>query len=267
MSVWARARKSTIGIVVASGMLLVACGGGGGGKGKPMVADPTPPDDTESAWSGDDAGAPSAEGEGSSGSGAPAADSSDTPSGAAILQGNEDGARALLAQFVAPDADHGAQTRSLRPTSNDYKTLFDAKTAAKIEAAQAKDWDSNKAVIKPKPGQTEVKVWSATGSDLAKGAGNAKEFPDGYKKVAKHLAPSALFFRFKFVEAGKETGTAYDGLAFVNGHWVIAPKPWRAIEGKSGGGMEDEDAAPAKAEKPAAKKKPKAGKGGKKKKK
>src|SRR5690606_9226881 len=99
----------------------------------------------------------------------------------------------------------------------------------------AKDWDSNKAVIKPKPGQTEVKVWSATGADLANGTGNAVEFPGGYKKIAKHLAPTVLFFRFKFVEAGKETGTAYDGLAFINGHWVIAPKPWRAIEGKSGG--------------------------------
>ena len=45
----------------------------------------------------------------------------------------------------------------------------------------------NKAVIKPKPNQTEVKVWSATGGDLASGKGNAKEFPAGYKKVAKHL--------------------------------------------------------------------------------
>ncbi len=260
MSFWSRG-----GIVVAAGLLLVACGGGAA-KGKPMVAD-SPTSDTDLPWYGDDAGVTSAEGDTAPSTetetGSSPSTSSEAPSGAAILQGNDDGARALLAQFVAPNADHLALTRSLRPTSADYKTMFDAKTASKIEAAQAKDWDSNKAVIKPKAAQTEIKVWSATGADLAKGTGNAKEFPAGYKKVAKHLAPSVLFFRFKFVEPGKDTGTAYDGLAFVNGHWAIAPKPWRAMEGKAGSMEEEETTAaekPEKAEKPAAKKKKPKGK-------
>jgi len=248
---------------VLAGALLVACGGGGRVKGPPLSPDNASgiddsadggsdfPASAFSASSDSDAGAPASSGA----SDLPASTPSDTPpsSGANILQGNEDGARALLTQFVAPNADHAALTRSLRPTTADYKTLFDAKTAAKVEAAQAKDWNSNKAVIKPKPAQTEVKVWSATGSDLAKGVGNAKEFPGGYKKVAKHLAPSVLFFRFKFVEPGKEVGTAYDGLAFVNGHWIIAPKPWRPFESKA---SDDDDSAPEKAPK----KKPKGGK-------
>ena len=261
MSVWARAGKSAFGIVVLAGTMLIACGGRGGAKGEPMVADPATPSDLETP-ADEDGGVTPVDDDGSTSSagGAPAAEPGDAPSAAAVLQGNEEGARALLAQFVASNADHAALTRSLRPTSSDYKSLFDAQAAAKIEAAQAKDWDSNKAVIKPKPGQTEVKVWGATGADLAKGTGNAKEFPAGYKKVAKHLAPSVLFFRFKFVEAGKETGTAYDGLAFVNGHWVIAPKPWRAMEGKSGEAMGDEADAPARPEKPAGKKKKPKGK-------
>ena len=67
----------------------------------------------------------------------------------------------------------------------------------------------------------------------------------GYKKVAKHLAAGVTFYRFKFVETGKETGTAYDGLAFVNGHWVIALHPWKAM-GPGGKGDDDsgEPAAP-----------------------
>ena len=44
-----------------------------------------------------------------------------------------------------------------------------------------------------------------------------------------------------------------DGLAFVNGHWVIAPKPWRAIEGKT---SVDDEPAPTH-DKPPPKKKPK----------
>jgi pimeloyl-ACP methyl ester carboxylesterase len=159
-----------------------------------------------------------------------------------VSSGDEEGAQTLLKQFVSPDADHVALTRSLRPSSADYKSLFDASTAPKVEAAQAKDWDAGNAVIKPKPGQTEVKVWSASGADLAAGKGNAKEFPGGYKKVAKHLAADVMFFRFKFVEAGKDIGTAYDGLAFVNGHWVIAPKPWRAIDGGNAEKDEEEGA-------------------------
>jgi hypothetical protein len=227
-----------------------------------MVADPTPsatdesPGETSPTEPASDAAAGDV-----AGADAAAASRAEQPE-APVLEGTDDGARELLSQFVAPNADHAALTRALRPTAGDYKVLFDAQTAPKIEAEQAREWNSNKAVIKPKPGQTEVKVWSATGSDLSKGTGNAKEFPGGYKKIAKHLAPDVLFFRFKFVEPGKDTGTAYDGLAFINGRWVIAPKPWRALEGKGGGTDSDADekASSNKGSKPKPKSKPKRGK-------
>jgi len=246
-----------LGLALSATIGIAACGGGGGGKSKPLS-----PDTASEEKDDPDAGLPgfSSGGDGADG-GASAGGGGDSKN-AAILQGNEDGAQALLKQFVSPSADHAALTRSLRPTTSDYKTLFDAQTAAKVEAAQAKDWDSGKAVIKPaKDSQTEIKIWSATGSDLAKGTGNAKEFPGGYKKVAKHLSQSQLFFRFKFVEAGQDKGTAYDGLAFVNGHWVITPKPWKAIDGKGGddeegGGGGDAPAPPTKT-KPKPKGKPK----------
>lgn len=187
------------------------------------------PDASEKAWAHE---------ESDGGGGAPAA--SGGPA-----QGNEEGAKTLLAQFVAPNADHAALTKSLKPTSADYKALFDEATAPKVESAQAKDWESGKAAIKPGEGQTEVKIASATGADLAAGKGAAKEFPGGYKKLGKHLSPTVTFFRFKFVKPGEDSGTAYDGLAFVNNHWVIAPKPFRALDGK--GGMDDAaDEPPAK---------------------
>jgi hypothetical protein len=227
---------------------LSACGPKNAAK-EPMVADST----ASEMSSGDDAGAAAAAGD--TDGGAESAGESDAGAGAAgilaagttgggkdvIAQGDEEGAQALLKQFVAPNADHAALTKSLKPTTSDYKALFDAATAAKVEAAQAKDWATNKAVIKPKQGQTDVKLWSASGADLVAGKGSAKEFPAGYKKIAKHLAPTVLFYRFKFVEGGKDQGTAYDGLAFVNSHWVIAPKPWRALEKG-----DDEDAPPKK---------------------
>jgi hypothetical protein len=229
-------------------------------------AKPKPAADVPAATSESDAGDSTASTTGASDAGAPGSTDSELPalgadetkseSGGSLsmLQGNEEGAKAMLAQFVAPNADYLALTRSLRPTKEDYVTMFDAKTASKVEASQAKEWNTNKAVIKPKPGQTEIKVWAATGAELAKGTGNAKEFPAEYKKLGKHLAPALTFFRFKFVEPGKDTGTAYDGLAFVQGHWAIAPKFWKALEGK-GAKDDDSDASP-----PPAKTKPKGGK-------
>lgn len=164
--------------------------------------------------------------------------------GTSLAKGTEEGAKALLAQFVAADADHVALTRSLKPTTNDYKALFDSETAKKVETGQSKDWASGKAAVRPKQGQTEVKLTSATGADIASWSGNAKEFPAGYKKIGKHLSPTVTFFRFKFVEPGKDTGTAYDGLAYVNGHWVISLHPYLALEGKAMGPDEGSDETP-----------------------
>jgi hypothetical protein len=167
---------------------------------------------------------------------------------AEIASGTEDGAKSLLKQFVAPNADHAALSKSLRPTAADYKALFDDTTAPKMESAYAKEWDAGHVVIKPKHDkQSEVRIWGATGAELAEGKGHAKEFPGGYKKIAKHLSATVTFYAFKFVERGKDAGMAYDGLAYVNGHWVIVPKPFH-VEG--GDEKADKPEKPAHPDKP-----------------
>lgn len=250
-----RSSMALAGVIALTARALLACGGGGA-SGPPLMPDPVAEVDG-GAEEREDAAASAPTAEVTSLPPLPAAEpapvASADASAPAPPSGSEEDARALLQQFVAAGADHAALTRSLRPQSKDFKALFDPGAAKKVEAAQTKDWDSNKAVIKPKPAQTEVRLWSATGAELAKGTGNAKEFPGGYKKVGKHLSPSAVYYRFKFVEPGKDVGTAYDGLAYVNGHWVIVPKPWRAIEGNAG--SDDDDATTTRPEK-APKKKP-----------
>lgn len=193
---------------------------------------------TEPNWEGD-SGTPSTSPEG----GTPIAE---------VASGTEEGAKSLLKQFVDPKADHVALSKSLRPTAADYKALFDDATAPKMESAYAKEWDSGKMVIKPKnEKQTEVKIWGATGAELAIGGGHSKDFPGGYKKIGKHLAPAVTFYAFKFVEPHKDSGMAYDGLAYVNGHWVITPKPFHYQEG--GEDKPDKPEKPEKPEKPAGK--------------
>ena len=228
-------------------LLVAAACGGGSGNGKPPLEpsnDGLPADDGGAPATVDpDAAAPVAEATADGG----ALEPLPAPPVAAAVpveqKEGEDGVKAFLNQFVAANADYPGLTKGLHPSSADYKAMFDASTASKVESSQAKDW--TKATIRPgKAGQTEVKVWSATGADLAAGKGNAKDFPEQYKKFGRHLVPGLTYWRFKFVEPGKDVGTAYDGLAFVNGHWAIAPRPWRALEKAT-----DEDEKPKKKKK------------------
>src|SRR5689334_7155400 len=207
--------------IITTAVIFAACGGG---KKPNNVQALTPSEDD----AGEGFGNAFSDGDGGSGEGGAAEPVADG--------GTEAAAKSMLEQFVKPGAYHAGLTKQLRPTSADYKAMFDDASAAEVEAAIAKEWDSGKALIQPTAKQTEVKVWGATGADIAAGKGNAAQFPNAYKKVGEHLQPAQMYFTFKFVTPGTDKGLAFDGLAFVNGHWVIAFKPWRGLEGGDGGG-------------------------------
>ncbi len=140
-----------------------------------------------------------------------------------------EGAKALLGRFVAEGADTEALSRALRPTAEDYRALFVADAAGQAEKAYAPAWDAGQIVVRPKAGQTEVLLFEATTDQIKVGDPAAESFPGGYKDVAASFAPGVTLYRFKFVAPGETTGMAFDGLAHVNGRWVIVPKPWRAL--------------------------------------
>ncbi len=70
-----------------------------------------------------------------------------------------------------------------------------------------------------KPGQTEILI---TGPEL-------KDLPGGYGKAIEHFKPGVEIYGFKYVEPGKTTGMAYDGLFRRDGQWFFLPKAWRAF--------------------------------------
>jgi hypothetical protein len=141
--------------------------------------------------------------------------------------GTDAGAEALLKEFLKPGADHAALTRQLRPTKADYDTIFQSELAAKADSVYTPAWDGGQMVVAPKPNQTELKLFSASTDELKSWTGAAADFPEGYKQVAEQLKPGVKVYRFKFVEPGQDLGMAFDGLAYINGHWRIFPKPWR----------------------------------------
>lgn len=149
---------------------------------------------------------------------------------AALAQpGTEAEATKLLQEFLKPGADPKTLSKQLRPTPADYAAVFEADVAKTVEAVYAPAWEAGQLVVAPKPGQTEVKVFSATSEEMKAGTGSAADFPGGWKQVAPKLKPGLTIYRFKFVEPGKDLGMAFDGLIHVNGHWRIFPKPWRAL--------------------------------------
>ncbi len=146
--------------------------------------------------------------------------------------GTEAGAKSLLQEFLKPGADLPALSKQLRPTAADYAAVFDADLSAKMESTYGPAWDGGKIVIAPKPGQSELKLFSATSDEMKSWTGSAHDFAGGWKQVAPKLKPGVTIYRFKFVEPGKDLGMAFDGLIYVNGNWRIFPKPWRAMATK-----------------------------------
>jgi hypothetical protein len=148
--------------------------------------------------------------------------------------GTKDGARALLQEFMKPDADRKKLTMELRPTKEDYRAFYaDESTAARAETYFDKLWSGGNAVVAPKEGQTELKLVSATTEELKNSQGEASEFPGGLVSLAStdNIKPNLTIHAFKFVKPGESMGMAFEGLTHVNGHWRLFPKPWRFMEG------------------------------------
>ena len=149
--------------------------------------------------------------------------------GNADFPAGDEGARQLLMTFFDQTVDPASLTMSLKPEPADYQAYFAGAAADKALAGYEGLWGSNP-VIAPKPGQTELLLVKATTDELKAGAPAAQEFPGGYGDIADKLNPGHTVYRFKFVEPGESMGMAFDGLVHVNGHWVLFPKPWRAVE-------------------------------------
>lgn len=148
--------------------------------------------------------------------------------------GTKDGARALLGEFLKPGADLKQLTMELRPTREDYRSFYaDESTANRAEAFFDKLWNSGDAVVAPKEGQTELKLYSATVEELKNDGGEYAEFPTALRALADgNLKPELTIYAFKFVKPGDSAGMAFEGLTHINGRWRLFPKPWRFMEAK-----------------------------------
>lgn len=141
--------------------------------------------------------------------------------------GTPEGGKALVTAIItAPE--RSAFITKLKPSQADLEALFDASVVPALSAHVDKMFAAV-GEIKIKPDQTDVLFVSATSEDFKAEAEPAKSFPGGYAKIAAKLKPGITWYAWKYVVPGDKIGMAYDGLAYVNGHWVWVAKPFRAV--------------------------------------
>ena len=156
--------------------------------------------------------------------------SSSKPAAPAAAPGSMEEAQQLLNAFVEPGADHLALTQALLPTEAEVKAVYGEPLASAMWAGYQQQMGPGVSFA-PKEGQTEVLMVYATTRELFDRKPVLEEFPGGYKDVLQYFKIDVPIVRFKFVKPGESLGFAFDGLIYLNGRWVIMPKPWRALPG------------------------------------
>lgn len=137
-------------------------------------------------------------------------------------------AKDLLNKFFEPNADFKKLTADLKPTSADYAAYFDTSVAAEAEKNYDTLWNNSPA-FQPQAGQTELLLYKATTEEIKNKTGEGADFPGGYADVIDKIKPNQTIYHFKFVKPGETLGMAFDGLVYINSHWVLFPKPWKTI--------------------------------------
>jgi hypothetical protein len=154
----------------------------------------------------------------------------EVPSGQARGQypGTEDGLKKLMGEFLADGGSNAEKlSNMLRPVAEDYAAVFEGDFGKKAAETYKEPWEKGLLTLKPKPGQTEIKVLSVTTEDLKSRSERSREFPGGWQEMAPHLKAGLTIYLVRFTEPGKERGQRFDGLIYVNERWRIFPKPWR----------------------------------------
>jgi len=116
----------------------------------------------------------------------------------------------------------------LKPQDGDFTRVFVGDAAAKARDGYMQMWTSPPGPL-GKRGQTEVHAFATTADAFKTENEFSQQFPGGYRKIADHLDPNLIWVAFKFVEPGRTSGMAYDGLVWLDGRFAWFPKPWRIL--------------------------------------
>jgi hypothetical protein len=132
-----------------------------------------------------------------------------------------------LLEALARD-EAGLFVAQIKPRDEDYARVFVGEAASVARDAYTELWEQEP----PRTTQftaVEVKTSLAPAGMLADENDLSRQFPQGYRGVAQWLQPQRIWVAWKYIEPGKQSGEAYNGLVWVDDHWAWFPKPFRVL--------------------------------------
>jgi hypothetical protein len=160
----------------------------------------------------------------------------DTTVKAPVAKGDLAGAKAIAAEFLKKGADCMALTKKLVPNLDDCKAYLakeeDAQKVFDYLQEAVKKMEKDNKPIAPRAEQDDYLMYSATTDQLKEKEwkGDLGKFPTPYHELAPLLKPGITIYMFKFVKKGDDKGIRNDGLVFLNNHWVMFPKIFKAFK-------------------------------------
>lgn len=143
------------------------------------------------------------------------------------LQSLQETARPVLARLDDPRA-----VEELRPGRDDCVQLFDEELAEGILAGVEEFYDGRLRAA----GGGSAKITATTAGLLRWPNELSQQFPLGYQDIAGWMVPERMWVTWVTVSSNGGAGTRYDGLAWVEDHWVWLPKVFRIVKRLVSGG-------------------------------
>jgi hypothetical protein len=133
----------------------------------------------------------------------------------------------ILAALVGPEGS--AIIERLRPGSDDYTRVFQCDIASAVRTAYERLWSTPPEIERLTGGDIKVRVDAAPASMLLEENELSERFPGGYRTIAPHLQPDRIWFVWRYLRPGQESGMRYDGVVRLDDRWVWFPKPYRVV--------------------------------------
>jgi len=119
--------------------------------------------------------------------------------------------------------------QTLKPEDSDYEKVFTGEAVELARKAYTELWNKGFSVQYPTSIQSELCTYVAPAGLLGQENPLSRDFPQGYRAIAGWLNPHRVWVAWCYRNPTSTAGLNYDGLVYIDDHWVWLPKPYRVL--------------------------------------
>jgi hypothetical protein len=127
------------------------------------------------------------------------------------------------------DENAAQRLAALRPRPEDYAKVFTADAVETTRDAFTRFWEASPPIRAPDTAYTELSLWVAPAGMLDGDNVLSRQFPGGYRGLARWLNPHRVWLAWRFAKPGAIGGLSYDGLVWCDDHWAWFPRPYLVL--------------------------------------